>query len=202
VSTVAIVPYDPAWPSRFASERALLRSLLGEAAAAIEHVGSTAVPGLSAKPVIDIALGMRSLGSVADWIPAFRSAGYEFLPRFSARFPGLRYFHKGPPELKAFHLHVVKIGANPWRRHLLFREHLRAHPDLVAEYEELKRRLAAAYPDDRPRYTAAKADFIDGVIRRARAHGAVPEAATGDFRIFSRSSSALSRIPTAPVITA
>ena len=163
---VVIVDYDPRWPALFEEERAIICAAIGAHIIAIEHVGSTAVPGLGAKPVIDIIVGSRSLADAARCIEPLRAAGYGYHPQHEAEMPERRYFDVQTDRRDA-HLHMVEFGGEFWQRHLAFRDYLRANPEAVAEYDRLKRQLAARFGSDRDGYTNAKTDFIRGLDRRA-----------------------------------
>ncbi len=171
---VVLVPYDPAWPRRFAEERDTVARALGEHAVAIEHVGSTAVPGLLAKPTIDIMVGIRRLAEAPACIAALEPLGYEYRPDVGAEIPDRRYFDKGLPGSRTHHLHLVEFGGAFWMRHLLFRNFLRAHPDRAAAYSALKTELAAKLTQDRAAYTDAKGPFIDAAVADARREFAGP----------------------------
>jgi GrpB-like predicted nucleotidyltransferase (UPF0157 family) len=163
--TVIVVPYDPGWPSRFERERALLGAVFGERDAAVEHVGSTAVPGLGAKPVIDIMVGVAMLTDAEDRIAALEAAGYEYVPCYESQLPERRYFRKPRLGPRAYHLHCVVKESDFWVRHLAFRDYLRAHSDVAAGYYELKCDLAASC--GKGDYTDAKGPFIEGVLAHA-----------------------------------
>ena len=163
---VEVVDYDPAWAGLFERERARLRAALGPLAAAIEHVGSTAVPGLAAKPVLDILVGAAPFPLLDDALAALAPLGYEYR---GDSVPGRQFFRTNP---RTRHLHVVAFGGEEWERLVLFRDYCRAHPEVAAEYEALKRRLATDHPDERARYTEGKNAFIQAVLRRARAERA------------------------------
>ena len=165
---IEIVDYDPDWPAQFEAEKERLLSQIGRWSPAIEHVGSTAVPGLAAKPVIDIMAGVRSLADADRCIEGMRRLGYEYVPEFEDALPGRRYFRKGHPEQK-WHVHIVEIRGVFWKRHIAFRDYLRAHSEAANEYAALKRRLAAQYPRDSLAYTDAKSDFILGIEKKAAA---------------------------------
>lgn len=155
---VQIVDYDAAWPKRFARERELLLEVLGEhVVGGIHHVGSTAVAGLSAKPTIDIMAGVAGLEQSRQCFAALSRASYLYAPY---RPDEMHWFCKPDPIRRSFHLHLVPHGSRRFAATLAFRDRLRAEPSCAAEYEALKRRLAARYAEDREAYTAAKADFI------------------------------------------
>jgi GrpB-like predicted nucleotidyltransferase (UPF0157 family) len=167
---VRIEPYDPDWPRKFERERAALARLFGaRAVGGIHHVGSTAVPGLDAKPVIDILVGVASLDVARACIEPLTALGYVYAPYRSEE---MAWFCKPDPARRTHHLHVVPAGAPRYRAELLFRDFLRAHPAVAAEYAALKRDLAVRFETDREAYTQAKADFIAGVLSRARRDGA------------------------------
>jgi GrpB-like predicted nucleotidyltransferase (UPF0157 family) len=159
---VVVVEYDPWWPARFDEEKSRIEEVLGSRAIAIEHVGSTAVPGLGAKPIIDIMVGVPDLGGAfAGCSAALQGIGYLYVPR---RLPDRHFFHRGPWGARTHHLHLTEFGGAMWERYLLFRDYLRTHPDVARQYFEFKRQVAARPNIDRPAYNAAKRPFIDGVI--------------------------------------
>jgi GrpB-like predicted nucleotidyltransferase (UPF0157 family) len=160
---IAIAAYDRAWPGRYEEMRARLEEALGPVAVRIEHVGSTAIPGLAAKPVIDIQVSVADV----DDEDAFKAPieGLGFLLRWVE--PGHRYFRPPPGLPRDYQLHVCSVGSEWERVHLLFRDYLRAHPDVAARYEALKRELAARHTDGRVAYNDAKAPFIDATVKRA-----------------------------------
>lgn len=155
---VVISDYDPAWPEEFRREAAAIARILGDNLTAIHHIGSTAVPGLAAKPIIDIMPVVRSLGAVDGSRAALESLGYEYLGEFGI--PGRRYMRKGGDE-RTHQVHVFAQGDTVnITRHLAFRDFLRAHPDVCAEYAALKRELAARYPYDIDAYFEGKDAFV------------------------------------------
>lgn len=153
---IELAAYDGRWPERFAAWRARLAAALGAAAIRVEHVGSTAVPGLAAKPIIDIQVSVADTEDEVTYVPAVENAGAQL----RARDPGHRYFRPPPDRPREVHIHVCEAGSAWERNHLLFRDYLRAHPTARDAYAELKRELARRYPDDRLAYTDAKAGFI------------------------------------------
>jgi len=166
---VVIVDFDRRWPALYERARAELLTAVGPWLVAVEHVGSTAVPGLAAKPVIDIMAGLRSLGAAAHCIPRLQALGYEYVPPFEAELPERRYFRRNAGAVRTHQVHMVETSSEFWERHLLFRDYLRAHPETAAEYAALKRNLAARFRDQREAYTDAKGPFIRAVEARARA---------------------------------
>jgi NAD-dependent protein deacetylase/lipoamidase len=161
---VAVVEYDPNWPKRFAEECERIRAALGDKVVDIEHMGSTAVPGLAAKPVIDISVGLRDIDFSDDQITSMTDLGYEFLGEFGL--PGRLYFRKGGAT-STHHVHAVEWGGDHWWRHLAFRDYLRAHPGEARLYGERKRRLAADVGHDWYAYVERKNAFADELFTRA-----------------------------------
>lgn len=157
--------YDDAWPSLFLEERERIERALGSLAEGIEHVGSTAVPGLAAKPILDIMVSVPGLREADRCIRPLEGLGYEY--RGEAGIPGRLFFRKGAAR-RTHHLHLTEFESEFWERHLLFRDYLRVHPETAAEYARLKYRLAERFREDRAAYTEAKTEFISEVVRRAR----------------------------------
>jgi len=155
---VYIVPYDPSWPARFEAERALLAAVLRDfIVGPIEHVGSTAVRGLSAKPVIDIMLGVASLARSLPAIALLGEHGYRYA---EYKTDVMHWFCKPSFELRTHHLHLVPYDSRLWRERIAFRDLLRSDPVVAVEYERLKRELAEKHRFDREAYTGAKSPFI------------------------------------------
>ncbi|MCJ2530890.1 MAG: GrpB family protein [Candidatus Thermoplasmatota archaeon] len=169
---VVIVPHDSQWPRLFQAESGLIRKQIGSYLEALEHVGSTAVPGLAAKPIIDIMPGLRQLSDAQGCIKPLAAIGYEYVPEYEDELPERRYFRKGPPEGRTHHVHLVETATEFWHRQLLFRDYLRTHPDTAEAYEALKHRLARKDLTDRDAYTDGKTPFIEAVIEEARGEAA------------------------------
>ena len=171
--TVRIVAYDPEWPDRFVTERSVLVSAIAEwLAGPIEHIGSTAIPGLAAKPVIDIMAGVTSLEDARAALPVLERLQYCYAPY---RTEVMHWLCKPSPALRTHHLHLVPVGSQLWTEQLAFRDYLLTHRDVALEYAELKRRLADTYRFDREAYTVAKTPFVQRVIAEAlRGRSTVP----------------------------
>lgn len=166
---IEIVPYDPTWVERFEEEAAQLRQALAPwLIGGIEHIGSTAVPGLSAKPVIDIMGGVKTLATSRGAIAAATNLGYCYWPY---RAESEHWFCKPSPANRTHHLHLVPVVGQEWLGALAFRDHLRANEHIAREYESLKRRLAIDHPLDREAYTEAKRPFIERVTGLALRNG-------------------------------
>lgn len=154
-----IEQYSPAWPMTFERERERLLAQL-PAGFVLEHIGSTSVPGLAAKSIIDMMLGGPDLAAVDQVVPRLQSLGYDYRPEHEVAFPQRRFLALPLSRPRHFHLHAVQTGAAFWNEHLAFRDRLRADAELADAYAALKRELARQYGDDREGYTLAKSDFI------------------------------------------
>ena len=155
---VTVTAYDPRWPQLYEREAAAISAALGGALSAIHHIGSTAVPGLAAKPIIDIMPIVHSLSGADAARGALEALGYEYLGEFGI--PGRRYLRRGGDK-RTHQVHIFAEGDREnIARHLAFRDYLRAHPDVCAEYAALKRALAARYPYDIEGYCDGKAGFV------------------------------------------
>jgi GrpB-like predicted nucleotidyltransferase (UPF0157 family) len=161
---IDIARYDPAWPEQFRAEASRLTELLAPwLAAPVEHIGSTSVPGLAAKPVLDLMAGVHDLRTARDAIPVLISHGYAH----AQHRPATLWFHQARTEsVPERGLHLTEPGSSLWRERLAFREALRADPLLARQYQELKERLAAD-SSDVAAYTAGKREFVVQVLARA-----------------------------------
>jgi GrpB-like predicted nucleotidyltransferase (UPF0157 family) len=169
---IAVVEHDPEWSSRFARKRAALEKILAAwLRDGVHHIGSTAVPGLAAKPIIDMMAGVRDLAEAAPAIAVLAEHGYVHAPHR----PRTYWFYRTAPHSTehTIHLHLTEPGSDLWRERLAFRDALRRDANLRREYQDLKRRLAESH-DDVDAYTANKRDFVarvlaaDGIILTAR----------------------------------
>jgi GrpB-like predicted nucleotidyltransferase (UPF0157 family) len=169
---IEVVAYDPRWPLRYQRERDRIAAALGENAVAIEHVGGTAVPGLPAKPVIDIMVGVPDIERAGQAVAGLINLGYQYVPELESELPERRYFRRGSPD--TYHVHMVAVSSDFWEEHLLFRDYLRTHPQAAEEYGKLKRGLASRFRFDRDAYRAGKVPFIDTVVDAARREAGRP----------------------------
>ena len=163
--TVFLVPYDPGWPRRFDQERELLeRALANWITGTIEHIGSTAVPELLAKPIIDIMVGVRDLPSSMAARDALAALDYQYFPY---RPDVMHWFCKPSPAHRTHHLHLIPFQSPLWIERIAFRDFLRGSPDARREYSTLKASLAERYRTDREAYTDAKGQFVCDIVGRA-----------------------------------
>ncbi|WP_386083417.1 GrpB family protein [Vreelandella sp. F11] len=164
---VALFPYDPTWPMLFEKERDRLLGLFPSEFLAIEHIGSTAVYGLSAKPIIDILAGVASMHQADGLLEPLCRAKYATSLEYNASLVGRRWLMRFANGRRTHHLHVMVYGGEEWNRRLAFRNRLRDSTELAQQYERSKRQWAAAFKTDREAYTAAKGDFIHEALNRA-----------------------------------
>lgn len=164
---VTVVPYDSRWPEAYAQEAEAIRQVLGDALVAIHHIGSTSVPGLSAKPIIDILPVVTDLAQADAQQGAFEALGYEYLGEFGI--PGRRYLRKGGDH-RTHQIHIFQQdNRHDIQRHLAVRDYLRTHPQDCQDYGALKVALAAQYPLDIEGYCDGKDAFVKALEQRALA---------------------------------
>jgi GrpB-like predicted nucleotidyltransferase (UPF0157 family) len=159
---VQLAAYDPTWADQFQDERKILLSIFPDPATRVEHIGSTSVPGLVAKPVIDIMVGVTDLGQAEKQVDALRGVGYEYVPEYEVQKPGRRYFRKPTSRPRTHHLHCVVLGSTDWSRTMAFRDLLRSDPGVASDYAALKLRLAETRT--KKGFTDAKTPFIMSVL--------------------------------------
>lgn len=165
-SSVTIRPSTEEWPYLFEQVHRELLTAFSPDSTQIEHIGSTAIVGLCAKPVIDVLLGANSLSEIESQITSLEALGYSYVTKYEKEVPTRRYFVKSPVDSLRIHLHGVEIGSRIWCEHLKFRNLLRSDDQLRSAYQELKLRLAVQYADDKSAYTEAKAPFIQHVLAK------------------------------------
>ena len=164
---VIVVPYDPKWPGLYAQEAERLLALFSGTSTLAEPIGSTAVPGLGGKPVMDILLGVYEFRDVEERVSGLEALGYRYIPEFEEEIPDRRFFIKSHSGVRTHHLHVVELSGEHWRHHLLLRDYLRAHPKICQEYEQVKIALAEKFKDDRAAYTEGKSGFLKKILAEA-----------------------------------
>ncbi|MFD0770511.1 GrpB family protein [Bacillus sp. CGMCC 1.60114] len=163
---IVIEEYTPNWALQFKEEQKIIKDIIGSTALAIEHIGSTSVEGLGAKPILDIMVGVRDLSEIDTFIEPLEKIGYEHV--FHQEFPNRRFFRKGLWRAGTHHLHIYRFGSDEWDSNLLFRDYLRNHPDVRQQYNQLKKELANKHHFDRVAYTNAKAPFITNIIQKGK----------------------------------
>jgi len=176
---VIIVGYDFQWPILYEEEKRRILEAIGHKVLAIEHIGSTAVPGLGGKPIIDMMAGVCQSADAEECLPLLQPLGYDDVKEWPQ--PGnpewyyvLTRLGKNREKAIAYHLHLVKFMSKHWEKHLLFRDFLRTHPEVAQQYYELKKKLAEKHGSNREAYTEAKTTFIESVVTQARQQSATP----------------------------
>lgn len=159
--TVQVVSNQPAWKKLFEKEAARLRLALGNQIINIEHVGSTAIEGMDAKPIIDIIVAVESLNKARDLVQLVEALGYEC--KKNDNVPERIFFVKGPSSNRTHHLSFTEPTSGYWKAHIQFRDYLQTHLEAAEEYKKLKRELAEQYPEDRDAYRAEKQVFIEKI---------------------------------------
>jgi len=160
---VVVLPYDPRWPMLFEEASAQLTAALGPAILTVHHVGSTAVPGLCAKPILDVLVSVPDFADATGLVAQLQVLGYEFRPE--EEIPDRHYFRRPPGgELRTHHLSLAEPGSRHHRTTLAFRDALRHDPELAAAYARLKLELAQRFPRDRPAYIEGKTHFVEQVL--------------------------------------
>src|SRR5918998_1296554 len=166
MSKVEVVPHDPRWRDAFEAEAKQVAAALGENVVAIHHIGSTAIPDIYAKPVVDLLVEVRDIAEVDGRSSAMESLGYEVMGEYGI--PGRRYFRKETREgVRTHHVHAFEAGSAEVERHLAFRDYMIAHAGEARRYSELKRKLAEEHPQSFDGYMDGKDGFIKEIDRRA-----------------------------------
>lgn len=173
---VVIADADPHWASRFEEVSDEIRAIVQTKLLGLEHIGSTAVPGLAAKPVVDVLIGVATMSDVIDVARSFEERGWELPRDINATLDDRRFVKKLSGGVRTHHAHIVVFEGEEWQRLVGFRDALIADPDLRERYERLKRDLAKRFGGEREKYTAAKSEFIEAVLANV---GAPPSRRTG-----------------------
>ena len=169
-ASIVVADYDPSWPALFRQERIRIKKALGSFVLAIEHMGSTAVPGLPSKPIIDLLVGVPSLEDAKErCIDPIKDLGYIYVPDYASWLPGELFFRKGPPGPWTHHVHLMVPSHPRWETLLAFRDYLRAHPEEAQAYANIKRALATSSIDNIEAYRTGKNTFVEDMTEKARA---------------------------------
>ncbi|PAY06060.1 hypothetical protein CK489_24340 [Bradyrhizobium sp. UFLA03-84] len=173
--SIVVSDYDPNWPTLFAQECGRIKQTLGAFALAIEHIGSTAVPGLPSKPIIDLLVGIPNLEQARrQCITPLEALGYIYVPEYASWLPRELFFRKGPPGPWTHHVHMMEPSHPRWETLVVFRDYLRAHPEAARAYADIKCELAASSNDNIGAYRNGKTAFVEETTAKARAwHAAV-----------------------------
>lgn len=165
-SIVTLCEYSPDWEKQFTYEKKKILKMLDDKIVRIEHIGSTSIKGMRAKPIIDIMVGVKDLEKVSEVVEPLKEIEYEYVPK--PEFKDRRFFRKGRWGRGICHLHVCEINRTEWLEKLWFRDYLRKKPEVATEYAKLKTNLASKYMDNRSKYTEEKGPFIRMIVEKAK----------------------------------
>lgn len=163
---VKLLPYTDEWKRLYNKEEEIMLSIIKDYVIDIQHIGSTSIPGLTAKPIIDIIIGIKTFTDLPIIIKELKANGYIYRPKSSTDERVL--FVKGTDGIRTHHIHVVKWKGDEWNNNILFRDYLTKYSEIAEEYSKLKNSLSKKYKNDRNTYTESKNEFIQNVIMRAR----------------------------------
>lgn len=164
---VKLAPYHPEWIGLFQVEKEAIQGTFGDEVIGIEHIGSTAIPGMIAKPILDFMVAVNSLDGYERFTPKFEQLGYQFM-RDNRDEQEHVLFIKGPEEKRTHYLKLTTLDSDFWKEHILFRDYLINHPDRAEQYIELKQSLLEKHGGEREKYTKEKEDFIKETLELAR----------------------------------
>ncbi len=167
---IELVNYNPEWPKLFQAEKEALMNRLSGIESRIEHIGSTSIEGLCAKPIIDIMIGLNDFGLADQIIDRIVALEYLYVDKYNDIMPERRFFQKHKGNRKTHHIHMVGLDTEFWNRHLAFRDQLRNSKTDREDYANLKKQLAKQEWSDGNEYANAKTDFIRGIERKALDH--------------------------------
>lgn len=164
---IYLSPYNPKWPNLFAEAQKEVQDAMGSVAVKIVHIGSTAIPNICAKPVIDIMVGVRQLEDIdAHILEKLANLGYVYIKKYEKEMPYRRFFQRdNAAGVRTHHIHLVGMQSDFWQKHLLFRDYLRAYPEEAKRYEQLKQDLAKKFTDTNE-YAKAKTEFCKEILQR------------------------------------
>lgn len=162
--TMEVVPYNPDWIKEFEAEKSKINAIMEKEIIAIHHIGSTSIPGIYAKPVIDLLIAIKDINAIDKYDSQMKALGY--LPKGENGIEGRRFYLKGEYD-RTHHVHVFQVNSSEIERHLIFRDYMIAHPQEAKAYEELKRGLAEKYRYDNEGYCTGKNDFIQDIDQKA-----------------------------------
>ena len=166
IQKIQIDKYTENWTKLFNEEKKIIQNAIGNNVI-IEHIGSTSIAGLGAKPVIDMMVGVEILESVDAFIKPLKKIEYVYIPELELQIPDRKFFQKRIEDVPKYHLSFTEPTSKYWQEHILFRDYLRAHPEAIKEYENLKKELAEKFISDFDAYNAGKTDFINEVVKKA-----------------------------------
>lgn len=163
---VRLVPHEKIWEENFEQEKIVLKNALGDLALDIQHVGSTSIPTIMAKPILDVGVGVKDVAALRATIPLLQQAGYDVGDKIEEK--GEVLGRRGGDEIRTHLIHVEVLGSTNWDNHIIFRDYLLAHPDVAKEYEQIKLKFQQEFANDRKGYVNAKIEFVQSVIQKAK----------------------------------
>ncbi len=167
---IVVCDFDPAWAAMFEQEQRRLRTALGSIVITVEHIESTAVPGLAAKPIIDLLVGVPSLAEArSPCLEPLQALGYTYIAKYESWLPGETLFRRGMPGPSTHHLHLMEPSSPRWDEYIQLRDYLRGHPQIAGAYANVKKALALVFDDEIVGYRNAKRPFLQAVIAKAQA---------------------------------
>ena len=165
---IAVVPYCPQWPLLYEEEKCRISAALGNRIEQIEHFGSTAIPGLAAKPVIDIMIGVQRLDQAEECISLLEVLSYAYVPELEAELPDRRFLWKETASTQRYHIHLTQVHGPLWENPIAFRDYLHEHPEEAEHYGQLKADLAAQCDSDIGSYIHGKTAFVQQILDKAK----------------------------------
>ena len=162
---VVLKPYNKVWNKAFEQEASLISEKISDYIIEIQHIGSTAIHGIVAKPIIDLAVAINSLSNIEKIIEPLNEI--DFIHRGEQGIPGRHLFVKGDEDRRTHHMHVMEKTNGEWRKHIVFRDYLISHPSVARKYGKLKMKLFKKHEHDREKYTDGKSDFIQKIVKKA-----------------------------------
>ena len=164
---IVVVSYNSKWPRMYDEEKRRIAMAFGDKTAQFEHVGSTAIPGLAAKPVIDIAIGIQRLDHADAYLPILEGLDYTYVPELEAEIPARRFCWRVTSAGQRYHINLTEVHGPEWEKPLAFRDYLRSHPVEAAAYGRLKERLAIVCGTDIRAYIQGKNAFVERILEQA-----------------------------------
>ncbi|MHA1125271.1 MAG: GrpB family protein [Candidatus Heimdallarchaeota archaeon] len=167
---IILVGFDPKWAEKFKNEKEAIMERIGDYVLSIDHIGSTAIPNIVAKPVIDILIGIKSLNQSEKIIATMKELEYEYIEQIESHFPERRLFVKPPKDSgkRQFNVHIWEHKSEGWEEMLLFRDYLLVHPETAKEYEFVKKYMAKRFPNNEIAYSIGKEGFMQVILLRAK----------------------------------
>ena len=163
---IKLVPHEDVWAENYQKEKEILQQILGDLTIDIQHIGSTAIPNIVAKPILDVGVGVKDIDAMRAVIPLLEKAGYDVADKIEEK--GEVLGRRGSAQIRTCLIHIEVYGNINWENHIIFRDYLLAHPEAAKEYEQLKLANAKIYAGDRKGYVAAKTEFVRNIVEKVK----------------------------------